>query len=718
MARTRKQSNILNGGQTIKNEFGSVPALTISGDWDTSKDAQIRFENQEGRITFATTPRQEDNVPIPRGHIGFKLDPESHGDPNLGDRKKDYLQFHLESGAGSADYKSATITISPDGHFKHNGNEVVRVLENLNNSDVVEYRELYVTVNGDDEEGDGSFSKPWATLHRGMELLERLRIDRNVIVRFNIGPGEYIFNKPIIISHPDGSRIHFIGDTPFVGGGKIAGFDTGWYYSDRTAPFPLVSSPTYKLSNTAGTLGADRTDIERSKARNESSGDKITNEGILTAANGFKTIFRFNSDTDLGLNGFLAIGGNIGLIDNIAIIGDGKSSNTDDENPLGNYYGATGIAAQGMSLGGREGASASIVVGRNIAIHNFANAGIVANSGVISCVGHRENKHDGITITACGDGAKAIHTSSLYIPSATIQGCENVGITSSSNSYVWAPACDVSGCGNVGFFITVGSSMTADNSRSTGNGYHGVNVSHSSTLFCRNMVSHGNGYFGMHAALTSSILCTGYSIVGNNNHGVYSINASFIAAYFVKNMGYNLQEIIHNGGFGILVNGHASVLSDNTTIKENDFCGVLAANGGLVYARSLIDGEGTGGQRMEISRNGRQASANTFQSSQVVAWMNSLVEVYGSLIGEYPGLNLSDPLLSVAYNSTAFISNDLANQTNLSTADLRLCVKADNGSHLIDENSNLSRISSDWGTRYSPVPNTDGNHNSYCRVIL
>ncbi|MBC8442752.1 MAG: hypothetical protein H8D80_01040 [Proteobacteria bacterium] len=80
------------------------------------------------------------------------------------------------------------------------------------NDDII----IYVSPNGDDVNGDGSFGTPYYSPHRALEYLKDKVIGATASVEINCAAGIYNFNTRIVPSHDQGDRIRIIGAEPEV----------------------------------------------------------------------------------------------------------------------------------------------------------------------------------------------------------------------------------------------------------------------------------------------------------------------------------------------------------------------------------------------------------------------------------------------------------------------------------------------------------------------
>lgn len=183
--------------------------------------------------------------------------------------------------------------------------------------------DLYVSTTGSDTTGTGTLSNPWATPHKAADWLSTRSIKYGVSVRVNILDGDYTFTDPLILEHPQGRQIEFLGQS--------------------------TSGARPKLSLTGSSSGIET---------GNTSASRTYNVGLLTSF--YNTVLRFN-----GCDG-IRCGGNGGtVIDKLLIIGDGSTQ-----------------FSNGICVGVADsGASGMIGIGTSVAIHNFGQNGIVVRYG-------------------------------------------------------------------------------------------------------------------------------------------------------------------------------------------------------------------------------------------------------------------------------------------------------------------------------------------------
>ena len=73
---------------------------------------------------------------------------------------------------------------------------------------------IYVSTTGDDDTGDGSLTAPYATPHKAMEHVRKFYIGEDGKVTIKCAAGEYTFSKTLHLNHPQGEKIHLVGDDP------------------------------------------------------------------------------------------------------------------------------------------------------------------------------------------------------------------------------------------------------------------------------------------------------------------------------------------------------------------------------------------------------------------------------------------------------------------------------------------------------------------------
>jgi hypothetical protein len=642
MAKTRNQSSILNGGQSIEFTDPSITGLNIKAVSDDQNAPLLELERTIGLTEFKFEP-----VEI----IDFSMD-------------------------------------------------------------------FYVETTGDDTTGNGSEDKPWATPHRAMEWLDKRSIvGESTVVTINIGSGDYTFDKPIFSRHPHGEKIHFIGAAP--SGTIPRGFDRGIWYNNpggagsastgvkRTNPEIESATTANPFSNTAGTMSSESA-IDDFNAQKDV--DKIANGNLIRAA--FSTVFEFNGDGTYGISGFIGSQGDIGFIDNIAIIGDGNPGGIVVRG-LGEFNEEDSPNANGVVVEMHS----KITLGANIAIHNFGYNGIYAINGEIACQRNPrnperflDNLNTGISITNCKYGAQANHGGSIFIPSATIQGCELYALYSRASSSLACPDSDVSG-NHLGLICTGASSAyTGENSYFTGN-YIGIYILSNGHLYGNNLFANGNLDDGIHVNRNGELSTNSIQANGNGEDGIRVENNSLLYQSYYPSENVPTPQVNGNGHCGIRCYWNSFVSIRFVHIWENNNPGIFISYGASVDCNSPTEDIDDGYIQTEIWDNGKNPVDDLFYYSPqvVVGAEHCILEARGVKI--YQPSNKTGEEYCILLSSQA--NCRLENTEFVGTTAGRVAVYAYYKAYLFSYNA-IGLTSS----RCSPTPGSSGGNYDSMIVLL
>ena len=291
---------------------------------------------------------------------------------------------------------------------------------------------FYVTTSGDDSNGDGSVSSPWATPGKAADFLSQRRIKLGVTVTVSIGSGTYTFTSPIRLDHPQGSQIKYVGATP---------------------------SGTKPRGNTLnGNSGG-------AAIRGYTTASESANDTELQTY--YNTIWQFNSTTGIKVAPESTL-----ILKDILIRGN---------NTTGDLRSTDGIRVEN----GREGGKGGCVDLEDVAIHNFANRGLAfvfGGNGTLTDV----------TVTNCGGGI--VVSSGILLgdltdiggtPPLTISNCKGDGINIIRNGTARIQNSVISNNSGNGIDINENGSCRANKSTISNNGKKGVVAQGSSSVQVR-----------------------------------------------------------------------------------------------------------------------------------------------------------------------------------------------------------------------------------------
>lgn len=565
---------------------------------------------------------------------------------------------------------------------------------------------MYVQLSGSDATGDGTIDKPWATPHKAMEYLQKRAITGDdTLVTINVGAGEYTFTSPIVSNHPYGSKIYIKGADLI--GPKPGGVQIASWQNSRTNPTVPERGPNM-LSNRSGTMSAAATEAQREA---QQAIDYDENETFIKGR--FATVFNFTN----GSVGFRALGGDIGLIDKIAIIGD----NTEPDWATGRN--SIGVEAVTLSRNNEaatqihSGKASKIMLTGEVSIHGFTHMGVFAGHGSTVQVAVWEDNpaYSGITVSGCGHGIAAGTGGYIAATHSTIQGCKYSGILSSNGGTVTAMDSISSGGLVNGYYAIWGGSISALSSHSTGNGYSGYESAYSGNMTITNSYTYGNFWHGLHSTFSGSLHATGIAAIGNNSIGIFSTRGGTINSVIA--VGGNRTYCINNGGGGVYATHTAVILANNMYVYNNNGPGVAANFGATV--RMINDPDISDTWRTTIIENGGHSSGQVY--AQVHCLYNGTVDVAGAIIRRrnyvdyyaiYCGIGGVVHLSANHDGEYPYYATTLSFGTGATTYPL---VRSFQLAEVYDTGSNLSPYASN-SNYYSPLGNVLSSNGSWNAV--
>ena len=293
----------------------------------------------------------------------------------------------------------------------------------------------YCSPTGNDDTGDGTQSNPWYSPHKAINLLNAYLIEGDGRVRINCAAGDYTFNVPLKLNHPNGDRITIIG-ADVAGGTKPGG--------DQLNGGFIVGNTTQSLNDNTQKLRAY-----------------------------FTTRFNFENS-----NGVVCLQGGGCTLNNVLIAGDGSLSS-------GVRCGPEGTAA--------DPTNGSVALGGNVAVHNFGGVGIrtinggsiyCSNVSVTNCAGGGLYIQFGGTIAAFGatlanngsHGVQINYGGQINLNNSYVQLNEQNGVFIEYNGALSCRDSTVRTNGFHGIYVNWGGSVDARNSNVYTNGINGVYV--------------------------------------------------------------------------------------------------------------------------------------------------------------------------------------------------------------------------------------------------
>lgn len=83
-----------------------------------------------------------------------------------------------------------------------------------------DYNEIFVSPQGNDMD-DGSFQRPFFSLHRAQKEVRRINAEMKMNIRINIMPGSYFLSEPLIFDERDNGKNNYVVEWKGVSKGKV-----------------------------------------------------------------------------------------------------------------------------------------------------------------------------------------------------------------------------------------------------------------------------------------------------------------------------------------------------------------------------------------------------------------------------------------------------------------------------------------------------------------
>ncbi|MGB9661346.1 MAG: hypothetical protein ACPL5F_04925 [Moorellaceae bacterium] len=302
----------------------------------------------------------------------------------------------------------------------------------------------------------------YPTIQAALDSLKKAWIPHDVTVTIQVAAGTYNHTSPIIVDHPCGLHIEIIGATPvtttITGVGTITGAAGNWSVPIQVQSTASIAAGDYVIiKNTTGTgdhyafwgiwkvISVDSTtQITVQNTHRKSTFPSATLNGGTVIA--LKTILWFANSCGV----LVPPGSGLGLINNIALVGDGSANNY-------------GLWVGYNPTNQNAGAGAFVLCGTNFGVNGFGQGGLVAAySGSIWA------KY----VASSGNG---LHGYYAYM-NGVIRGDFSVasgngqrGFSAERGGAFWVSSATACGNGNVGFWATIGGFIAADSSVASNN---------------------------------------------------------------------------------------------------------------------------------------------------------------------------------------------------------------------------------------------------------
>lgn len=407
-------------------------------------------------------------------------------------------------------------------------------------------------------------------------------------VNINIPAGHYTMTKPWIFAASGGDKLSIQGAAPVsipVSEATVSGTAGAWDITFSAQAPSAISVGDYALITADGctegtgahhilrgvwkvvSVDADHFTV-RCTAYCETFPQFSLTSGVVRI---LKTVIQWK-DCDA----IIVKSGEVGLIDNIAIVGN-ASEYWDADNIAGTEKGTHGVHVGNKTIAQEAGnpglGGASLVLGTAVGVSDFDQQGIVASSGgsifarwTASC----SNRRRGYYAEACG----------------SIQCKNSVGSGNWLDGYIadfgGAIVCNLSSaCGNhgSGVYAINGGTVSCSNMYAIGNLVNGFLASGSSHIAGVASFASHNGGDGVHAENGAAVFADRIVAEHNYNDGFEATGGAVIRAYGAS-ASFNTRYGFRVSSGGVMLNTSAWNGNDNAALTSAEF-GYLLDSAGL-----------------------------------------------------------------------------------------------------------------------------------------
>ncbi len=301
---------------------------------------------------------------------------------------------------------------------------------------------LCVSSAGSDTTGDGTSGAPWATVNKALCWLADKWISTNAVVTIAIGDGALNISSPITVDHPCGGQINIAGQNTYsvnmTSVQSSSGTAGAWSVVINLSDVSHIANDDY-VNIIAATGGTRPEMIEGCWAVTnvDSANSRITvatTNHYLAAPSGAVSASVLVLKARIvatNCSGFV-INGPLGLLDKLAIVGDGAAGRAGLDllfnvstracslvlGDVGFNHWSTGIASWGTNRVTATPTSRPCVGNCTTGIHSsFASAVMLPN---------------GSTVAGCSVGLLASYMGTIYLSTGTVTGCSTYGLRASS----------------------------------------------------------------------------------------------------------------------------------------------------------------------------------------------------------------------------------------------------------------------------------------------
>ena len=404
--------------------------------------------------------------------------------------------------------------------------------------------------------------------------LNRIKIDGSLTL--NIASGAINLSSQVVINSPDANKISIVGasvvSTTLVSQVSVTGAAKGYSVVVQVVSSTGVAVGDYAIIRTDVAGTGDfycHSGVWKVTAVNEGGANTLTllntHHGAAFPTNTvtggsvriLKTILKWT-----GSDGFRFEGGqSIGLIDNVAIVGDwdlsaatgtvgchgivmaspnvvaGASSNAvfnmAGNASLGVNVGISSWGEQGIAISGRCGLVANFVTSCSNRKrgwyaeggHIRAKFGVGSGNGEDGYISDTTGFIQAALCIASGNGLNGFwNTNNGLIAAATSIASGNLGHGYECRGLGRIGADFAKSINNVGagFLANDGGMIDADSGLASGNGAHGFDAGSNGTIDCDNSTSTGNTGNGYRSQYNSTVRASGCTVSGNTGNNYYA----------------------------------------------------------------------------------------------------------------------------------------------------------------------------------------------------
>ena len=303
----------------------------------------------------------------------------------------------------------------------------------------------------------------------------------SALVTINVAAGTYSLTEQITHTHPDGERIHIIGQ------GKTASILKFTLPSASSQAGVYMKGP-YRI----GLIDELTLDGNEMAGYSNDSHDPI---GVY-ASNGASIVIGENCKVvDFARNGIFACFGAAIVASNVTVSGTGSDAFCATQNGTIYCNGATAYENMGVGFLADYG-------------------GCIWGYG-IKATGTKQREGVG------GIGISAMYGATIYATGATIEGTEYHGIDCAYGAFVYANGASVSSSGRAGALCRAASSLYLVGAEISGSATNGIQVQENSTVIAGSVSSSGNSDSGAQVLQGGLLVLSGSPSFTNN--GTYGL---------------------------------------------------------------------------------------------------------------------------------------------------------------------------------------------------